>query len=141
MKLERSDSMHRPVTPVTRRISLSVMSPRPPQIVEHVQHVQHVEHVEHVKPETDHDNGSFDKETENQLTRFDSEVESVNEIVETEIQPVMDTGYTGYTGDGFPHEPVIGDLIGTPSLPGACHSAKHVRRDGKSPLASQVSIT
>ncbi|CAL1166896.1 unnamed protein product [Cladocopium goreaui] len=108
MKLERSDSMHRPVTPVTRRISLSVVSPRlspPPQIV----------HVEH---ETENDNCNFDekemKETENQLTRFDSEVESVNEV-ETEIQPVI-------TGDGFPHEPVIGDLVGTPSLPGSMPS-------------------
>jgi len=126
MKLERSDSMHRPVTPVTRRISLSVVSPRlspPPQIV----------HVEH---ETDHDNCNFDekemKETENQLTRFDSEVESVNEV-ETEIQPVI-------TGDGFPHEPVIGDLVGTPSLPGAFHSAKHVRRDGKSHISSLASF-
>lgn len=130
MKLERSDSMHRPVTPVTRRISLSVMSPRlspRPPIVEHVEHVEH---------ETYHDNCNFDekdmKETENQLTRFDSEVESVNEV-ETEIQPVV-------TGDGFPHRPVIGDLIGTPSLPGACHSAKHVCRDGKSHISSLTSF-
>lgn len=115
MKLERSDSMHRPVTPVTRRISLSVMSPRPPQIVERG------ERVEHMEPETDKFNDKFndncDFDRENQLTRFDSEVESVNEV-ET-IQP----------GDGFPHEPVIGDLIGTPSLPGACQS-EHVCRDG-----------
>eukprot|EP00435_Cladocopium_sp_Y103_P042561 s1176_g11.t2 len=110
MKLERSDSMHRPVTPVTRRISLSVMSPRPPQILEHV------------KPlETDRDDSddcnsfNVENETENQLTRFDSEVESVNEVVETEIQPV-----TMDTGDGS--QPVIGDLIGTPSLPGSMPS-------------------
>jgi len=89
-----------------------------------------------VEHETENDNCNFDekemKETENQLTRFDSEVESVNEV-ETEIQPVI-------TGDGFPHEPVIGDLVGTPSLPGALHSAKHVRRDGKSHISSLASF-
>ena len=109
MKLERKDSMTRPVTPVTpvtRRISFSVMSPRPPFMVEPMMKDEEAEDL--VEKEVDR----FDSVTENQLTRFDSEVESVNEANEvslsTEIQPVT-------LDDGSPHE--VGDVI-TASLPG-----------------------